>query len=97
VGEGGGGLVASEPAHLPAQGAQVGLEDIRRVFTLFSDLRRSTQFLLEHNSAFMFNELADEAEGGAEGEETGGVGAAPAAGAGAGGAGAGGAGVMDET
>lgn len=57
---------------------EVDKEDIRRVFSLFSDLRRSTQFLLEFNSQFMFNELGEEEE--AEGE-----GKAPAAaGAGAG-------------
>jgi RuvB-like protein 2 len=44
--------------------ASVEIDDIRRVYSLFSDLRRSTQFLLEHNSEFMFNEFAvDETEG----------------------------------
>ena len=44
----------------------VEVDDIRRVYGLFSDLRRSTQFLLEHNREFMFNEYegADEAGGG---------------------------------
>ena len=43
--------------------AEVDKEDIRKVYSLFSDLRRSTQFLLEHNKTFMFNELgADELE-----------------------------------
>ena len=45
----------------------VDVDDIRRVYGLFSDLRRSTQFLLEHNREFMFNEY----EGGAGGDEEG--------------------------
>lgn len=44
--------------------AEVEKEDIKKVYSLFSDLRRSTAFLLEHNKQFMFNELE-----GAEGEE----------------------------
>jgi DNA helicase TIP49 (TBP-interacting protein) len=37
--------------------SEVDVPDVRKVFGLFSDLRRSTQFLLEYNSSFMFNEL----------------------------------------
>lgn len=56
--------------------AEVGKEDVRRVYSLFVDIRRSTQFLLEFNSQFMFNEL--------EGADGGGSGASAGAGAGAG-------------
>lgn len=47
------------------KGAEVEVTDIRRVYSLFSDLRRSTQYLIEFNKSFMFNEIespdADEA------------------------------------
>jgi RuvB-like protein 2 len=36
---------------------QVEIEDIKRVYGLFVDVKRSTQFLLEYQSEFMFNEL----------------------------------------
>lgn len=57
------------------KGASVTVEDIKRVYSLFSDLKRSTQMLMEFNKQFMFNEL--EMEGAAGAEE----GAAAAAGA----------------
>ncbi len=67
--------------------AEVDVEDIKRVYGLFSDLRRSTQYLIDHNKQFMFNEIGggdDDAEdGGVEGGADVGAGAA-AAGAGAG-------------
>ena len=68
------------------KGAEVEVQDIRRVYSLFSDLRRSTQYLIEFNKSFMFNEIEnpedDEVGGGGEGGEGGSTGA----GAGAGGA-----------
>ena len=33
------------------------MEDIKRVYTLFVDVKRSTQFLLEYQSEFMFHEI----------------------------------------
>jgi RuvB-like protein 2 len=39
------------------KGAEVEIQDISRVYKLFSDLRRSTQFLIEHNKDYMFGEL----------------------------------------
>ena len=35
---------------------EVEVADIKRVNMLFSDLRRSTEYLVEHNKEFMFNE-----------------------------------------
>ena len=35
----------------------VDVEDVKRVYGMFCDVKRSTQFLLESNAAFMFNEL----------------------------------------
>ena len=52
------------------KGAEVEIQDISRVYKLFSDLRRSTQFLIEHNKDYMFNELSGGDEGpGVGGEE----------------------------
>ena len=33
------------------------IEDIKRVYKLFVDVKRSTQYLMEYNKEFMFNEL----------------------------------------
>jgi RuvB-like protein 2 len=37
--------------------AEVDVPDIRRVYSLFVDVKRSTQFLMEYQSEFMFNEV----------------------------------------
>ncbi len=42
------------------KGTEVGIEDIKRVYSLFVDVKRSTQFLLEYQKDFMFNTLAEE-------------------------------------
>ena len=60
------------------KGTEVELGDIRRVYGMFSDLRRSTQYLIEYNKQFMFDELS--AEEGEAKEAEGGGGAAAAAG-----------------
>ena len=49
----------------------MGIEDVKRVYSLFVDVKRSTQFLMEYQRDFMFNELVDdedEEEGGDEDE-----------------------------
>ena len=52
------------------KGAEVSVEDIKRVYSLFVDVKRSTQFLIEYQRDFMFNELGnDEDEDGEEGGE----------------------------
>jgi RuvB-like protein 2 len=38
------------------KGQEVDVEDIKRVYSLFVDLQRSTQFLNEYNDTFMFSE-----------------------------------------
>jgi len=42
---------------------EVDVQDIRKVYSLFVDVRRSTQFLIEYQEEFMFSELHDEADG----------------------------------
>jgi RuvB-like protein 2 len=53
----------------------VDLEDIKRVYSLFVDVKRSTQFLVEYQSEFLFNELdrddEEDGEAAAAGEEGG--------------------------
>lgn len=36
---------------------QVNIEDVKRVYSLFLDESRSTQFLKEYQDEFMFNEM----------------------------------------
>ena len=43
----------------PFRRVEVEVEDIKRVYTLFVDVKRSTQFLLEYQSEFMFHEIQD--------------------------------------
>ena len=43
------------------KGGEIDIEDIKRVYSLFCDVKRSTQFLMEYQKDFMFNEL-DEGE-----------------------------------
>eukprot|EP00596_Hydrurales_sp_CCMP1899_P004074 CAMPEP_0119040418 /NCGR_PEP_ID=MMETSP1177-20130426/10340_1 /TAXON_ID=2985 /ORGANISM="Ochromonas sp, Strain CCMP1899" /LENGTH=475 /DNA_ID=CAMNT_0007005447 /DNA_START=86 /DNA_END=1513 /DNA_ORIENTATION=- len=42
------------------KGAEVGIEDIKRVYSLFVDVKRSTQFLMEYQRDFMFNSLVND-------------------------------------
>lgn len=42
--------------------AEVDVEDIRRVYGLFIDIKRSTQFLLEYQKEFLFHEVDEEAD-----------------------------------
>ena len=39
--------------------AEVEISDIKRVYTLFVDVKRSTQFLMEYQNEYMFNELVE--------------------------------------
>jgi RuvB-like protein 2 len=60
-------IMASALTCKQRKGAEVEIQDIKRVYGLFSDLRRSTQFLIEHNKQFMFNELPGTEDGDGEG------------------------------
>jgi len=48
--------------------AQVEIEDIKRVYKLFVDVKRSTQYLMEYNKEYMYNELDDNHEFGGDEE-----------------------------
>jgi len=40
----------------PVQGTEVEVDDIKRVYSLFLDEHRSTQFLQEYQEQFLFSE-----------------------------------------
>merc|ERR1719231_1139546 len=40
------------------KGHEVNMQDIRKVYSLFVDVKRSTQFLVDYQNDFMFSELA---------------------------------------
>eukprot|EP00916_Digyalum_oweni_P014669 GHVL01024048.1.p1 GENE.GHVL01024048.1~~GHVL01024048.1.p1 ORF type:complete len:472 (-),score=76.87 GHVL01024048.1:85-1500(-) len=42
---------------LKRKGTEVDVQDIRRVYTLFQDVQRSTRYLMEYNEEFMFSEV----------------------------------------
>merc|ERR1711881_749824 len=41
------------------KGQEVDVQDIRKVYSLFVDVKRSTQFLMEYQQEFMFSEVQD--------------------------------------
>merc|ERR1719199_390710 len=47
---------------LKRKGQEVDVQDIRRVYSLFVDIKRSTQFLVDYQNDFMFSELEAEEE-----------------------------------
>eukprot|EP01018_Ginkgo_biloba_P019687 Gb_04895 [translate_table: standard] len=55
-------ITAAALACLKRKGKLVELEDISRVYQLFVDVKRSTQFLMEYQEQFMFNEIPGEGE-----------------------------------
>jgi len=53
-------ITVSSLCAIKRKAAEVDVEDIKRCYSLFVDLKRSTQFLIEYQKDFMFNELADD-------------------------------------
>ncbi|XP_032469829.1 ruvB-like 2 isoform X1 [Phocoena sinus] len=47
-------------SQFPYQGTEVQVDDIKRVYSLFLDESRSTQYMKEYQDAFLFNELKGE-------------------------------------
>ena len=52
-------IIAAFLAAEKRKSAEVEIEDVKRVYRLFVDVKRSTQYLMEYNKEFMFNELDD--------------------------------------
>ncbi|KAF0698385.1 Aste57867_10987 [Aphanomyces stellatus] len=44
------------------KGTEVDVADIKKVYSLFVDVKRSTQFLMEYQHEFMFNEIEEDDE-----------------------------------
>lgn len=55
-------ITASALVAAKRKGTEVTVDDIKKVYSLFSDVKRSIQFLKEYQEEFMFSELADEEE-----------------------------------
>ncbi|KAJ7529827.1 hypothetical protein O6H91_15G068300 [Diphasiastrum complanatum] len=53
-------ITAAALACQKRKGKEVEIEDISRVYSLFIDVKRSTQFLMEYQEQFMFNEVPDQ-------------------------------------
>ena len=52
-------ITASSLVATKRRAAAVEVEDISRAYGLFMDVKRSTQFLMEYQDQFMFNEVPD--------------------------------------
>mmetsp|Transcript_12287 Transcript_12287/g.11120 ORF Transcript_12287/g.11120 Transcript_12287/m.11120 type:complete len:480 (+) Transcript_12287:55-1494(+) len=52
-------ITVSSLCAIKRKGSQVDIEDIKRVYSLFVDVKRSTQFLMEYQQDFMFNTLGE--------------------------------------
>merc|ERR1712070_112246 len=52
-------IIAAALVCTKRKGVEVEVEDIKKVYTLFVDVKRSTQFLIEYQSEFMFHEIQD--------------------------------------
>jgi RuvB-like protein 2 len=52
------------------KGKEVEIEDISRVYTLFVDVKRSTQFLMEYQEQFMFSDVMGQVDEEVAMEET---------------------------
>lgn len=53
-------ITAAALASQKRKSKEVEIEDISRVYSLFVDVHRSTQFLIEYQDQFMFNEVPSE-------------------------------------
>ena len=52
-------IIAAALVCAKRKGVEVEVEDIKKVYTLFVDVKRSTQFLTEYQNEFMFSEIQD--------------------------------------
>ena len=45
------------------KGKEVDIQDVSRVYELFMDVKRSTQFMMDYQDQFMFNEVPEVNDG----------------------------------
>ena len=62
-------IIAASLCATKRKAAEVAIVDIKRVYSLFVDVKRSTQFLMEYQKEFMFNELDNSDEDGSEDDD----------------------------
>ncbi|CAM9241804.1 unnamed protein product, partial [Chrysoparadoxa australica] len=62
-------IMAAHLCSTKRKGAMVEVEDIKRIYSLFVDVKRSTQFLVEYQKEFMFNEIGESEESDEDQEE----------------------------
>merc|ERR1719231_489175 len=55
-------ITAANLVCLKRKGQEVSMQDIRKVYSLFVDVKRSTQFLVDYQNDFMFSELEQEGD-----------------------------------
>ena len=52
-------IIASALVCAKRKGVEVEVEDIKKVYSLFVDVKRSTQFLVEYQNEFLVSEMQD--------------------------------------
>jgi len=55
-------ITAANLLCLKRKGQEVSMQDIRKVYSLFVDVKRSTQFLVDYQNDFMFSELEEDGD-----------------------------------
>jgi len=50
-------IITASMVAIKRKAAQVEIQDIKKIYSLFVDVKRSTQFLMEYQNEFMFNEI----------------------------------------
>ncbi|CAL1127111.1 unnamed protein product [Cladocopium goreaui] len=53
-------ITCSNLVAMKRKAQEVDVPDIRKVYSLFVDVKRSTQFLMEYQQEFMFSEVHEE-------------------------------------
>ena len=48
-------IMAASLVSTKRRASEVDVDDIKKVYSLFVDVKRSTQFLMEYQNGFMFN------------------------------------------
>ena len=52
-------IIAAALVCTKRKGVEVEVEDVKRVYSLFVDVKRSAQLLIEYQHEFMFSEIQD--------------------------------------
>merc|ERR1711874_753308 len=53
-------ITVSNLVAMKRKAQEVDVQDIRKVYSLFVDVKRSTQFLMEYQAEFMFSEVQED-------------------------------------